>query len=65
MSIVKEQYSDYIQSIEDAVDIQVDKMTVGELLEYTAQNMKDYFVNKASNEEIEQLLNDNELSAKG
>ena len=59
MSIVKEQYSDYIQSIEDAVDIQVDKMTVGELLEYTAQNMKDYFVNKASNEEIEQLLNDN------
>lgn len=60
MSIVKEQYSDYIQSIEDAVDIQVDKMTVGELLEYTAQNMKDYFVNKASNEEIEQLLNDNE-----
>ena len=61
MSIVKEQYSDYIQSIEDAVDIQVDKMTVGELLEYTAQNMKDYFVNKASSEEIEQLLNDNEL----
>ena len=60
MSIVKEKYSDYIQSIEDAVDIQVDKMTVGELLEYTAQNMKDYFVNKASNEEIEQLLNDNE-----
>ena len=60
MSIVKEQYSDYIQSIEDAVDIQVDKMTVGELLEYTAQNMKDYFVNKASNEEIKQLLNDNE-----
>ena len=32
MSIVKEQYSDYIQSIEDAVDIQVEKMTVGELL---------------------------------
>ena len=61
MSVAKEQYSDYIQSIEDAVDIQVDKMTVGELLEYTAQNMKDYFVNKASSEEIEQLLNDNEL----
>ena len=60
MSIVKEQYSDYIQSIEDAVDIHVDQMTVGELLEYTAQNMKDYFVNKASSEEIEQLLNDNE-----
>ena len=60
MSIVKEQYSEYIERIEDAVDIHVDRMTVGELLEYTAQNMKDYFVNKASNEEIEQLLNDNE-----
>ena len=60
MSIVKEQYSEYIERIEDAVDIQVDKMTIGELLEYTAQNMKDYFVNKASSEEIEQLLNDNE-----
>ena len=59
MSIVKEQYSEYIERIEDAVDIHVDRMTVGELLEYTAQNMKDYFVNKASNEEIEQLLNDN------
>ena len=61
MSIVKEQYSEYIERIEDAVDIHVDRMTVGELLEYTAQNMKDYFVNKASSEEIEQLLNDNEL----
>ena len=60
MSIVKEQYSEYIERIEDAVDIHIDRMTVGELLEYTAQNMKDYFVNKASSEEIEQLLNDNE-----
>ena len=60
MSIVKEQYSEYIERIEDAVDIHVDRMTVWELLEYTAQNMKDYFVNKASSEEIEQLLNDNE-----
>ena len=59
MSVAKEQYSEYIERIEDAVDIHVDQMTVGELLEYTAQNMKDYFVNKASNEEIEQLLNDN------
>ena len=60
MSIAKEQYSEYIERIEDGVDIHVDRMTVGELLEYTAQNMKDYFVNKASSEEIEQLLNDNE-----
>jgi len=60
MSIAKEQYSDYIERIEDAVDIHVDQMTVGELLEYTAQNMKDYFVNKASSEEIKQLLDDNE-----
>ena len=60
MGIAKEQYSDHIERIEDAVDIHVDQMTVGELLEYTAQNMKDYFINKASSEEIEQLLNDNE-----
>jgi methyl coenzyme M reductase subunit C-like uncharacterized protein (methanogenesis marker protein 7) len=60
MSIAKEQYSDYIERIEDAVDIYVDQMTVRELLEYTAQNMKDYFVNKASSEEIKQLLDDNE-----
>ena len=60
MSVAKEQYSEYIERIEDAVDIHVDQMTVKELLEYTAQNMKDYFVNKASSEEIEQLLNDNE-----
>ena len=60
MSIAKEQYSDYIERIEDAVDIHVDQMTVRELLEYTAQNMKDYFVNKASSEEIKKLLDDNE-----
>jgi len=60
MSIAKEQYSDYIERLEDAVDIHVDQMTVGELLEYTAQNMKDYFVNKADSEEIKKLLDDNE-----
>ena len=59
MSIAKEQYSEYIERKEDTVDRVVDNMDVKELLEYTAQNMKDYFVNKASNEEIEQLLNDN------
>ena len=61
MSIVKEQYSErYIERIEDAVDIHVDKMTLAELLEYTAYNMKDYYVNVASEEEIEKYLFDHE-----
>ena len=50
----------YIERIEDAVDIHVDQMTLGELLEYTAYNMKDYYVNVASEEEIEQYLFDHE-----
>ena len=50
----------YIERIEDAVDIHVDKMTLAELLEYTAYNMKDYYVNVASEEEIEKYLFDHE-----
>ena len=61
MSVVKEQYSErYIERIEDAVDIHVDKMTVGELLEYTAQNMKDYYLHRASDKEVEKYLSDHE-----
>ena len=60
MSIVKEQYSDYIQSIEDAVDRVVDNMDIKDLVEYTASSLKDYYVNVASREEIDQLLNNDE-----
>ena len=60
MSIVKEQYSDYIQSIEDAVDRVVDNMDIKDLVEYTASSLKDYYVNVASREEIDQLLSNDE-----
>lgn len=60
MSIVKEQYSEYIQRIEDAVVCVVDNMDLSALTQYAVQQMSDYFINKASSEEIEQLLNDNE-----
>ena len=61
MSIVKEQYSEYIERIEDAVVCVVDNMDLNALTQYAVQQMSDYFINKASSEEIEQLLNDNEL----
>ena len=50
----------YIERIEDTVDSHVDKMTLAELLEYTAYNMKDYYVNVASEEEIDKYLFDHE-----
>ena len=60
MSIVKEQYSEYIERIENAVVCVVDNMDLNALTQYAVQQMSDYFINKASSEEIEQLLNDNE-----
>ena len=60
MSIVKEQYSEYIERIEDTVDRVVDNMDVKDLVEYTASSLKDYYINVASSEEVEQLLHDNE-----
>ena len=60
MSIVKEQYSECIQRIEDAVVCVIDDMDLNTLTQYAVQQMSDYFINKASSEEIEQLLNDNE-----
>ena len=50
----------YIERIEDTVDIVVDNMDVKDLVEYTAHSLKDYYVNVASEEEIEELLRDNE-----
>ena len=50
----------YIERIENAVDIVVGKMSMEELIEYTAHSSKDYYVNVATEEEIEELLRDNE-----
>ena len=60
MSIVKKQYSEHIERIEDAVDRVVNNMDVKDLVKYTASSLKDYYVNVASSEEVEQLLHDNE-----
>ena len=61
MSIAKEQYSEHIERVEDAVVCFIDNMDLNTLTQYAVQQMSDYFINKASSEEIEQLLNDNEL----
>jgi hypothetical protein len=60
MSIAKEQYSEHIERIENAVVCVVGDMDLNALTQYAVQQMSDYFINKASSEEIEQLLNDNE-----
>ena len=60
MSIAKKQYSEHIERIEDAVVYAVNDMDLNALTQYAVQQMSDYFINKASSEEIEQLLKDNE-----
>ena len=50
----------FIERIEDTVDIVVDNMDVKDLVQYTAHSLKDYYVNVASVEEIDELLRDNE-----
>tara|TARA_Y100000593_G_scaffold36769_1_gene71410 strand:- start:323 stop:532 length:210 start_codon:yes stop_codon:yes gene_type:complete len=50
----------YIKRIEDAVDIHVDNMDLEDLIQYTAHSLKDYYVNEASGEEVEEFLRDNE-----
>ena len=59
MSIAKKQYSEHIERIEDAVVCAVDDMDLNALTQYAVQQMSDYFINKASSEEIEQLLKNN------
>jgi hypothetical protein len=59
MSIAKKQYSEHIERIEDAVVCTIDNMDLNTLTQYAVQQMSDYFINKASSEEIEELLNDN------
>ena len=43
----------FIERIEDTVDIVVDNMDVKDLVAYTASSLKDYYVNVASEEEVE------------
>ena len=59
MGIIKKQYSDYTERVENTVDRVVDNMNVEDLVKYAASSLKDYYVNVASREEVEQLLYDN------
>jgi|TARA_R110000744_G_scaffold199173_1_gene318410 hypothetical protein len=59
MGIIKKQYSDYTERVENTVDRVVDSMNVEDLVKYAASSLKDYYINVASREEVEQLLYDN------
>ena len=50
----------YIERIEDTVDIVVDNMDVKDLVAYTASSLKDYYVNVAPDEEVDEFLKENE-----
>jgi len=61
MSIVKELWIDNrIQRIEETVDRHVDDLDMDGLLEYAKTNMKDYYNNVASEEEVDKFIKDNE-----
>ena len=60
MGIIKKQYSDYTERVENTVDRVVDNMNVEDLVKYAASSLKDYYINVASSKEVEQLLHDNE-----
>jgi hypothetical protein len=61
MSIVKELWIDNrTQRIEETVDRHVDDMDMDGLLEYAKTNMKDYYNNVASEEEVDKFIKDNE-----
>ena len=49
-----------IQRIEDTVDRHVDDLNMDGLLEYAKTNMKDYYNNVASEEEVDKFVKDNE-----
>ncbi len=60
-SIVKELWDDNrTQRIEDTVNRHVDNMNNDKLLEELKTNLKDYYLNVASYEEVEQFIKDNE-----
>ena len=60
-SIVKELWVDErTQRIEDTVDRHVDDIDMDGLLEYAKTNMKDYYNNVASEEEVDKFIKDNE-----
>tara|TARA_B100001250_G_C19096347_1_gene484952 strand:- start:176 stop:373 length:198 start_codon:yes stop_codon:yes gene_type:complete len=61
MSVVKERYAErFIERVEETVDRYIDNMDLEQLVEYTATSMKDYYVNVASGEEVDEFLKEYE-----
>jgi len=49
----------YIRRVEETVDIVVENMDVKDLIQYTAHSLKDYYVNVAPSEEVDEFLEEN------
>ena len=61
MSVVKDRYVErFVERLEETVDRYVDNMDVKQLVEYTASSLKDYYVNVAPDEEVDEFLKENE-----
>ena len=57
MSVVKDSYVErFVELLEETVDRYVDNMDVKQLVEYTASSLKDYYVNVAPDEEVDEFL---------
>ena len=57
MSVVKDRYVErFVERLEETVDRYVDNMDVKQLVEYTATSLKDYYVNVAPDEEVDEFL---------
>ena len=57
MSVVKDRYVErFDERLEETVDRYVDNMDVKQLVEYTASSLKDYYVNVAPDEEVDEFL---------
>ena len=61
MSVVKDRYVERIvERLEETVDRYVDNMDVKQLVEYTATSLKDYYINVAPDEEVDEFLKEYE-----
>ena len=61
MSVVKDRYVErFVERIENTVVHVVDDMDLNSLQQYAIQQMSDYYVNVAPDEEVDEFLKENE-----
>lgn len=61
MSVVKDRYVErFVERIENTVVHVVDHMDLNSLQQYAIQQMSDYYVNVAPDEEVDEFLKENE-----